>query len=472
MKIAFLDLSDRNYNIESVYQMPMGGSESALCYLAEALAQQGQEVWLFNNISTAEKSRGVMCVPVNSVANDLLQTLDVLIVLNMAVAGTKIKPLIGNNTRFILWTQHASDQPAISALQNRDERESYDAFAFVSEWQRQQYIEQFNINFHKTAILRNAISPSFYNLFSNDISIVSQKTKPSVLAYTSTPFRGLDILVEIFPKIRQAVPGTTLKVFSSMKVYQLSNADDQYNKLYQKCQETEGIEYIGSVPQPELSRQLKLVTSLVYPNHYPETSCIAVMEAMASGCYVITSNLGALSETTSGFASLISWENPEIYQASFINETVRILNEFPYREAHLQQQVDYINNCCTWPVRAQEWIKWLNQICDFQQSAYEAFLQRHYEEAARLYEQAIEAESTILSNYWYLGLAYFLNDEELESQTTWLFSISNSNAEEINEFISILRSEIDRQKNLENYTMAERLQQCIAELTNYTKLDL
>jgi glycosyltransferase involved in cell wall biosynthesis len=407
-----------------------------------------------------------MCVPVNAVTTDLLQNLDALIVLNMAVAGTKIKPLLGKQTRLIFWTGHASDQPAISALQNRDERESYDAFAFVSEWQRQQYMEKFNISFHKTAILRNAISPSFSGLFSNDISIVSQKTKPPVLAYTSTPFRGLDILVEIFPKIRQAVSGTTLKVFSSMKVYQLSNADDEYNELYKKCQETEGIEYIGSVPQPELSRQLKLATSLVYPNHYPETSCIAVMEAMASGCYVITSNLGALAETTSDFASLISWENPENYQTSFINEIVRILKEYPNLETHLKQQVDYINNSCIWPVRSQEWIKWLNQICNFQQPAYDAFLQGNYAEAARLYEQEIEADSTIISNYWYLGLAYFLNEEELEAQTTWLLSLSNSNPEQISEFISILQSEIDRQKNLDNYTMAERLEQCIAEITN------
>lgn len=465
MKIAFLDLSDRNYNIESVYQMPMGGSESALCYLAEALAQQGQEVWLFNNISQAEKSRGVMCMPVNSITNDLLQSLDALIVLNMAVAGTKIKPLIGKNTRFILWTQHASDQPAISALQNREERESYDGFAFVSEWQRQQYIAQFNINLEKTAILRNAISPSFSAIFSNDISIVSQKTKPPVIAYTSTPFRGLDILVEVFPKIRQAVPGTTLKVFSSMKVYQLSNADDQYNELYKKCQETEGIEYIGSIPQPELSRQLKLATALAYPNHYPETSCIAVMEAMASGCYIITSNLGALPETTSGFASLISWKNPEDYPHFFINETVRILKEYPNLETPLKQQVDYINNCCIWPVRAQEWIKWLNKMSDVQQPAYEAFLQGNYAEAAKLYEQAIEADSTILSNYWYLGLAYFLNDQELEAQTTWLLSLSSSNSEQT-EFILILQSEIERQKNLNNYTIAEHLEQFTAELSN------
>ena len=466
MKIAFLDLSDRNYNIESVYQLPMGGSESALCYLAEALAKLGHEVSLFNNILTAEISRGVMCVPLNSVTNYLLQNLDALIVLNMAIAGTKIKTLIGKQTRLILWTQHAPDQPAVSALQNSEERDIYDAFAFVSEWQRQKYIEQFNINLNKTGILRNAISPSFYKLFSKEISIITQKTKPPVLAYTSTPFRGLDILVEIFPKIRQAIPGTTLKVFSSMKVYQLADADNEYKLLYQQCQNTEGIEYIGSIPQPELSAQLKLVTALVYPNHYPETSCIAVMEAMASGCYVITSNLAALPETSAGFGSLISGENPEEYKKHFIEEAIKILKEYVNFEHYLKQQVEYVNNFCIWPVRAHEWIEWLNQIGDVQKLAYTAFLKGNYGEAAKLYEQKIEENSEILSNYWYLGLTYFLNGEELDAETTWMLALSNSQPEEVEEFIGILQTEAERQKSLLNYQISERLLQCISEIIN------
>ena len=44
-----------------------------------------------------------------------------------------------------------------------------------------------------------------------------------------------------------------------MKVYQVAEAEDksQYGSLYRRCQEMAGVEYIGSLPQPELVRELR-----------------------------------------------------------------------------------------------------------------------------------------------------------------------------------------------------------------------
>src|SRR6185312_6187435 len=57
------------------------------------------------------------------------------------------------------------------------------------------------------------------------------------LAYTSTPFRGLDVLLDVFPRIRAACPDTELDVFSSMRVYGMAEEDDrrQFRALYRKA---------------------------------------------------------------------------------------------------------------------------------------------------------------------------------------------------------------------------------------------
>jgi hypothetical protein len=108
------------------------------------------------------------------------------------------------------------------------------------------------------------------------------------------------------------------------------------------------------------------------------------MEAMASGCRIVTSELAALPETTAGFARLVSmsgvenlasvtnWNRAgkpdwEGYTRRFLEATVGVLKENlgaggATAENHLRQQVEYINRGCTWSVRAREWVEWLNII--------------------------------------------------------------------------------------------------------------
>ena len=369
MKIAFGDLFDSDYNIETAYQTPLGGSQSAICYLAEELARQGHEVFLINQASKGGMSRGVNCfpLPLVNLPEEIRLSLDAFVLQNVAGHGHQIRPLIGKQTRLILWTQQAHDVQFMEPLAERGERESYDGIAFVSEWQRSWFCDRYNIDRNKTAVLRNAASPAFYNLFTSAQSISTQKSQPPVLAYTSVPWRGLDLMADIFPRIRQAFPGTRLKVFSSLKVYNIDENIDEsrYGHIYRQCQETEGIEYIGSLSQPELARALREVNVLSYTNTYPETSCIAAIEAMASGCPIVTTDLGALPETTAGFARLVPFlGNWQVYKEQFAEAVIETLEKISSSnvEPLLRQMVDFADRHYSWPGRAREWIEWLEAM--------------------------------------------------------------------------------------------------------------
>jgi len=45
MNIAFVNFHTLIFDTDTPYQKPLGGSESAMCYLAEHLAKLGHKVW-------------------------------------------------------------------------------------------------------------------------------------------------------------------------------------------------------------------------------------------------------------------------------------------------------------------------------------------------------------------------------------------------------------------------------------------
>lgn len=371
MRIAFGDFSGWDYHVLAVETQPLGGSQSAACYLARALAALGHEIFFLSQTREPGRHAEVTCMAWPAVTAQALRALelDAFVCLPGAGAGQRMREALGTKTKLVLWTQHRINQPAVEALAQSAESESYDAFAFVSEWQRDEFRLGFGLPFVRTQILRNAAAPAFVNLFPEGRPILPQKKMPPVLAYTSTPFRGLDVLLDAFPAIRQHVPEARLRVFSSMAVYHQSASVDQaqYGSFYQRCRQTPGVEYVGSLGQPALARDMSSVSVLAYPNTFPETSCIAVLEAMASGCRIVTTAQGALPETAAGFARLVSFgANRSFDIERFVDQTVAAIREVqsgdPAVEASLREQVDHIRENATWAVRAGQWVDWLGDI--------------------------------------------------------------------------------------------------------------
>jgi glycosyltransferase involved in cell wall biosynthesis len=339
--------------------------------LARELAKLGHDVFFITKVSKPGRYDGVECLSWGQSDNQLLHDLhlDAFVVIIAAGFGVQLRQALGPEVRLILWNQHAHDQPGVKALIQPAERQAYSGMAMVSQWQLSTFQQVFGIDPGKMAVLRNAIAPAFADQFPAGSSILEHKAQPPILAYTSTPFRGLDLLVEAFGAIRQEVPGTRLQVFSSMQVYAMTPAQDQANfgALYERCRQTPGVEYVGSLPQPQLAKALRGVSVLAYPNIFPETSCIAVMEAMASGCRIVTSAMGALPETTGGFAHLIPLPQSRAdYLRLFVERTVQALRENAAApeavETLLKNQLAFVQTQLTWPVRAVQWVQWLKDL--------------------------------------------------------------------------------------------------------------
>src|SRR5258706_312987 len=136
---------------------------------------------------------------------------DVVVVSNESCGRTLrdefrvVKPMV-------MWNHHADDQPAIEALEFSRERKAWSSFAFVSDWQRNQYCSVYWVAREKTKVMRNAVSPAFAAVA--PASPWFRGDRAPVLVYTSAPYRGLEVVLAAFPSISSAHPGTRLRVFS------------------------------------------------------------------------------------------------------------------------------------------------------------------------------------------------------------------------------------------------------------------
>lgn len=168
---------------------------------------------------------------------------------------------------------------------------------------------------------RNGVDTELYK--------VDVKRNPYKLIYSSTPFRGLDVLLEVFPKIKEQVPKAELHVFSSMKVYGNATEDEdkKFQKLYDKAEDMDGVVYHGSVTRKELAKHMKESAVMTYPNHYKETMCISAAEAIVAGTPIVTSKLAALPEVIPPkCATFIDGDaHSERYKKWFISSVVEIL---------------------------------------------------------------------------------------------------------------------------------------------------
>jgi SAM-dependent methyltransferase len=127
------------------------------------------------------------------------------------------------------------------------------------------------------------------------------------LIYTSSPDRGLDVLLELWPKIKAKAPDAVFS-FCYSDVYDAVAAQDPvigaFRERLQGMMEQPGVQPLGSLPQPDLVRLMRTSRVWAHPSYstvsdgpFFETSCIGAMEAQAAGCLAVASEWGALRET-------------------------------------------------------------------------------------------------------------------------------------------------------------------------------
>ena len=323
MKIALFD-SGWEYDLNTPYNKALGGTQSAICYFLEEMSIRKHNLYLFNKTNEIKIIKNVYHIPAIQYLNYIQEnklSFDIIIVSCLIHDLFQIKNTLNNsNTLYCLWTGHDIDQPASKLLKDIKAKDMVDLFIFVSNWQRNRYIETYNINYNKTLILNNGIGKPFEKY----LNLSLNKNKNS-MCYCSIPWRGLDLIPPIFKEISKLHNDTSLHIYSGMNIY---NQEENY-KLNNEFNDIK-YNYNYGISQTELAEKLYNIDYLTYPNIFQETSCITVLQAMACGCLIVTSNLGALKETMNNLNEYIDINiynfDKNKYIIDFINKLNNLIN--------------------------------------------------------------------------------------------------------------------------------------------------
>lgn len=354
MRIAIYNPASMAFNVATPEEQPLGGMASCMCYLARALAVRGHQVSLISMLppDTPQMLMGVEHLSTGPVLQDAIgffraKDYDAVIAVNYPNIASYIAMGSPKSVN-IAWLHIYPDQPALAPL---DATQGWmDAAVCVSASLR----DAFRLRIPTIAI-GNAIAPSFENMFSSPAQLLAAKKNRA--AYASMPFRGLDLLVEVMGRIGGEV---ALDVFSSMRSFQ---AQERFGALYEMAQRNPRIRYHGGLGQKALAAGLRACAFLAYPSTYIESYCIVAQEALAAGLKVISNDLGALPETTMGYADLLPVKGLTIAREDHVAGITALLakNEAQFLR-HPQdwaeqrfEQAQRISRESSWARRAAEW---------------------------------------------------------------------------------------------------------------------
>jgi glycosyltransferase involved in cell wall biosynthesis len=122
------------------------------------------------------------------------------------------------------------------------------------------------------------------------------------LVWSSSPDRGLEQVLALWPRLKRRVDDAELHVFYGWegvdRAIRAGRTDLAAFKeaISTAVERLPGVEWRGRVGQDELAREQMRADVWAYPTTFVETSCISAMEMQAAGTVPVTSALGALPE--------------------------------------------------------------------------------------------------------------------------------------------------------------------------------
>jgi len=268
-------------------------------------------------------------------------------------------PNMVNPTKInVIWQQLNWNEENVALMADPAFVDSVDYFVYVSHWCYDKFRNKFNIPEHKSLVIKNAVYPFEYK--------PKPRTEKLKLIYTSTPWRGLDVLLDAFELLGR--DDVELDVYSSTVLYGdffHNSYGSQFQWIYDRAKALPNVNYMGYASNAGVRKAVQAAHIFAYPSMFEETSCISAIEAASAGCQLVTTNYGALYETLAQWSTFVPYtadrKQMAIDYAPVLNKAI---DEYwsTANQDKLLAQIDYYNRFWTWDYRMTEWREFFDRI--------------------------------------------------------------------------------------------------------------
>jgi tetratricopeptide (TPR) repeat protein len=174
--------------------------------------------------------------------------------------------------------------------------------------------------------------------------------------YSSFPNRGLLPLLQMWPRIIDAIPEATLDIYCNLENEWVNRvAGDQITEIRRLLStlENSNVTLHGWVNKAELMAAWSKADFWLYPCTFKETYCLTAMEAAASKTLAITNDLAALNETVGNRGIIIPGDPMTVeWQTRAVSSLLEIIADRANREKLVEVNYNWAATN-TWRFRAE-----------------------------------------------------------------------------------------------------------------------
>lgn len=257
----------------------------------------------------------------------------------------------------VYWLHDLPEDPETNHLKDTSSRNRFHKIIYCGNWQYSRYQLVCGIPYDSTsAVIETPIDPA---------PQVNKEFDTIRLVYTSTPQRGLNLLVPVFEKLAEKYKNIHLDVYSSFKIYGWDDADKQFEPLYNRIRQHPQMTYHGFANNSVVREALLKSHIHAYPSTWLECNSRSVIEAMSSGLLCVHPNYGGLVDTAGGMNFTYQGDSsPQKHANIFYHALEYAINNVAKEDIqnYLKLVKMYADSRFAWSKIVEQWVDVLQSL--------------------------------------------------------------------------------------------------------------